>query len=1080
MQRLLPALLLMSLCLPAVHAKTRFPGVAWESRAPAEVGVDSEALDALADRLGGRGCVIKDGYIVKEWGDQGEIGDWYSSAKPVLSTLLFFAIEEGLVKGVDQPIAQFGWDLKPRHRGITFRHLGAMTSGYARPEGAGEAWAYNDYAIQLYQKTLFERVFKQHGNEVAPAPERLGALGFQDGLQFTNRHRLKASVRDFARIVWFWTQKGNWNGRQLLPTRYFDEYMCPQTPKDLPRTQRTNTDDGYLGIGSYGGGSDHFSDAGPGIYGFNWWFNDTGRLHPDVFTWPDAPKDTIMAIGAHGNSAAFIPSLNLALICAEGNWGGVDGGNRKADLNQMLKLLARADGYRPEDFNAPRFYRKWSPVKLDFRGPACTSSDTNQNPFLDFRLQVHFTGPGGVEYDVPGFFAGDRKGHQEGDVWRVLFSPDTVGEWTYRVSFRTGEGIAVSLDAEAGEPAAFDGETGSFTVIPQSASAKGFYRWGRLEYVGQHYFKLRDGGFWVKGGTDSPEDFLAYAGFANTPHAGHTYQAHVQNWRPGDPDWDDGKGKGIIGALNYLASVKVNSIYFLPMNIGGDGKNVYPYLGPIDGKGSGKNDNLHFDLTKLHQWGIVLDHAQRRGLMLHFVLNEAETPNKKELDQGKLGVERKLFYRELVARFGHFPALQWNLCEEYNLNHKYPPALVKDFAQYLQDIDPYKHPITVHHAGSVTEAWTPFLGDPRFTVTSFQTKDMSVVEEWRAKSEATGVPLVIGMDEFFPDTASAENADRHRREYLWPVYLSGGNIEFILQDLLKTDDFRKYELHWRYMGHAREFVTQQLPFWEMMAADNLITGAASYQGKQNLVAAQVFAKPGVCYAVYFPVASETGMLDLNGSEGNFIQRWYNPRTGEFAEEVRQVSGGCPVALGAPPEDPEEDWVAFVVADGFLVDHNHARWTPADVGEYPDTETGRSYAFAEEFLRTVHQEQLTIPIFGAPIEAHRYLEEVPRLAMLRAEFEEALGVLDAVLMRDKEYREAREGNALHIPSAIYERINETSEEYRQARKVWANTLYVSNAATLEYILEEYIREGKPFPTEWIRDYEERRRGQNDED
>ena len=69
MQRLLPALLLMSLCLPAVHAKTRFPGVAWESRAPAEVGVDSEALDALADRLGGRGCVIKDGYIVKEWGD---------------------------------------------------------------------------------------------------------------------------------------------------------------------------------------------------------------------------------------------------------------------------------------------------------------------------------------------------------------------------------------------------------------------------------------------------------------------------------------------------------------------------------------------------------------------------------------------------------------------------------------------------------------------------------------------------------------------------------------------------------------------------------------------------------------------------------------------------------------------------------------------------------------------------------------------------------------------------------------------------------------------------------------------------
>ena len=85
-------------------------------------------------------------------------------------------------------------------------------------------------------------------------------------------------------------------------------------------------------------------------------------------------------------------------------------------------------------------------------------------------------------------------------------------------------------------------------------------------------------------------------------------------WRTGegDPDWGDGKGKGIIGALNYLASQQVNSIYFLPMNIGGDGKNVYPYLGPVNGQGSPDNDNLHFDLTKLHQWGIVFEHAQRK------------------------------------------------------------------------------------------------------------------------------------------------------------------------------------------------------------------------------------------------------------------------------------------------------------------------------------------------------------------------------------------------------------------------------------------------------------------------------------
>jgi len=41
-----------------------------------------------------------------------------------------------------------------------------------------------------------------------------------------------------------------------------------------------------------------------------------------------------------------------------------------------------------------------------------------------------------------------------------------------------------------------------------------------------------------------------------------------KDWQSGDPDWGNGKGKAIIGALNYLASQHVNSIYFLPMNIG--------------------------------------------------------------------------------------------------------------------------------------------------------------------------------------------------------------------------------------------------------------------------------------------------------------------------------------------------------------------------------------------------------------------------------------------------------------------------------------------------------------------------------
>jgi len=321
-----------------------FPGDTWEHRPPEALGLDAGTLDEIAALLGGRGCVIKEGVVVKAWGDQSQRGDWMSSAKPVLSTLLFFALEEGRVTGVDQKIADFGWELRGADLDITFRHLGAMTSGYMRPEAPGEAWAYNDFAIQLFQQTLFDRVFEDEPLAVAHHPNRLGALGFEDGLRFRDSNRrLSASVRDFARIAWFWLNHGRWGEQQVLPRHYFEDFMRPQTPFDLPHTDGDSTGD-YLGIGSFGGGPDHFTRFGAGIYGFNWWFNKTGRLHPDARTWPDAPADAIMSIGARGNCTVLLPSQHMVLISAEGNWGRLDAGNPGAPMNQVIRLLLDSAG----------------------------------------------------------------------------------------------------------------------------------------------------------------------------------------------------------------------------------------------------------------------------------------------------------------------------------------------------------------------------------------------------------------------------------------------------------------------------------------------------------------------------------------------------------------------------------------------------------------------------------------------------------------------------------------------------------------------------------------------------------------
>ena len=558
-------------------------------------------------------------------------------------------------------------------------------------------------------------------------------------------------------------------------------------------------------------------------------------------------------------------------------------------------------------------FKKWHPVTVSFTGPSSTETNSSPNPFLDYRLQVTFTSPSGKSFEVPGFYDGDGDGGSSGSVWKVRFNPDESGTWGYKASFRQGTNVAIDTSATAGSPTSFDGASGTFDISPRDPAAAGFLSQGLLEYANGHYLKFRDGSYYLKGGADSPENWLGYAGFDNTPTAKHSFSPHVQDWQTGDPIFNpssaDG-GKGFIGALNYLSSQGINSIYFLPMNIGGDGRDSSPYVSVSNWGGSTANDNYHFDVSKLGQWEQAFAHAQKKGIMLHFVLNEAEQANKQELDGGSLGSERKLFYREMIARFGHHNALQWNISEEYESPYNLGTENVKSFAGYIQSVDPYDHPVTVHNYIDPDTTWTPFLGDSRFSLTSFQYVESyagygAEVEEWRSKTAQAGRPLPIGMDEVI--TATTTNAADMRRGVLWPTYLSGGNLEwYIGSEDQSLEDFRRYGELWAYTRHARTFMEANLPFWEMQPQDGLLLGESSDYG-----GGQVFAKTGEVYAVYLPNASSTGTLDLSGASGSFQKRWYNPRSGAFEGSAQAVSGGAITSLGAPPSSTSSDWVVLL-------------------------------------------------------------------------------------------------------------------------------------------------------------------------
>jgi CubicO group peptidase (beta-lactamase class C family) len=904
-----------------------FPGKTWSVGSPELLGLNADILDDLAAKLGGRGCVIRHGYVVKSWGDQAEVADWFSSAKPVLSTALFFAVHEGLVTSVDQPVSDFGWELSEKDRAMTFRHLGAMTSGYARPESPGVAWAYNDFAIQLYQKTLFDRVFKQDAKTVLEDPKRLGALMFEDGLMFNGKNRLSASVRDFARIVWFWNCRGYWDGRPILPERYFAEFMQPQVPPELPQTVMAETDD-YLAIKSYGGGSDHFARCGPGIYGFNWWFNGVGRQHPDRLTWPDAPRDTVMSIGARGNNAAMIHSLGLVLVCASGDWSDLNAGDPESKINRGLKLLTSAvlseesrstadSGHEkaatePDPAAAtlhPLQIRKWQPVEFSFQGPAVSEQGT-PNPFTDFRLDVTFRSAK-TTVVVPGYFAADgaaaETSAETGSVWRVHFLPIEEGKWTYRVSFRQGPNIAVSEITDDGVPVAPDGMTGAFTVDAVDPDAPGFLAQGQLRYVGERYLRFAETGKpFLKSGIDSPENLLAYADFDQTIPT-HRYDPHAADAKPDDPSWQGGKGKNLFGLLNYLQAQKVNSVYFLTMNVQGDGKDVWPW--------TSKDERVRFDCSKLDQWEIVFRQMDRLGLMLHLV--QQETENDQLLDEGELGLQRRLYYRELIARFSHHPALVWNLGEENTNTTEQQLA----FAEYLKQHDPWQHPRVIHtYPSQLEKVYRPLLGSTLLHGPSFQfgkaDRTNQETVKWLSEAEASGHKWFACLDEIGPaDTCLPPDIQdpehpHEVREALWGHLMAGGSgVEWIVaydtwprvkakhQDIA-CENWRPWENMLRLTHIAVQFFHDHLPFAEMKSADTLVDPETGW----------CFAKPGETYVVY-QFGGKRASIDLEA--GEYSVHWFSPWTGGDLVPGQSVKGPGRQFRGDPPFSPEKDWVVLL-------------------------------------------------------------------------------------------------------------------------------------------------------------------------
>ncbi len=570
-------------------------------------------------------------------------------------------------------------------------------------------------------------------------------------------------------------------------------------------------------------------------------------------------------------------------------------------------------------------YRQYRPITLDFEIEA-TSETASVNPFMDYRLQVEFSSED-AKFSIPGFYAADGNAAEssadKGGTWRVMFTPNKPGIWKYVVSFKKGKDIAIDDDFYVGQKVEpHDGIKGAVEVLPAAKNAGFFGSRGRLQYMKSRYLHTEDGQPLLKFGANSPENFLAYKDIDSTYNYEleknyiKTWEPHINDWKPGDPTWQDDKGKGILGALNYLASKGMNSVYALTLNIEGDARDVWPFLSHH------RRDFKRYDVSKLAQWDIIFSHAEKLGIIMHLVTQEKE--NELILDNGETEDGRKLYYRELIARFGYHQNIIWNMGEENGAAPWWPQGQNDQqrfsMIRFLKDTDPYKNPIVIHTLPEEEQRAPilgPLLGFDRLDGISMQISDITDIhrdiKNWMALSEKANRKWIVSMDEIgpwhtgTPNDAHNTRLDSLRTEVLWSTLTAGGaGVEWYFGWLkpphdLNAEDWRSREMIWEQSAIAKAFF-EGLPYTEMISLDEKLKENSNF----------CFGKEGDTYVIYLKNGG-TETLDLSGQQGNYEVLWYDPRKGGIFQKgsVSRLEGGLPSSVGRPPSQENADWAILV-------------------------------------------------------------------------------------------------------------------------------------------------------------------------
>jgi CubicO group peptidase (beta-lactamase class C family) len=249
------------------------------------------------------GIILRNGYMVAQWGDIDRVDMSFSATKSYLSTMAGLALDSKLIKTVDDKVGTYVWDNTfdgPHNAKISWRHLLNQTSDWAgcqfdicdwadRPPKTGsiDDWKnrpllepgtqfeYNDIRVNLLAYSLLQVwrkplpvVLKEKIMDPIQASSTWRWYGYDnswvnmDGTMMQSVSGgghfgggLFINTTDMARFGLLYLRKGKWGNRQLISEQWVNAVH-----------EEVSTDNK--------------------AYGFMWWTNKTNELKglsPDIY-----------------------------------------------------------------------------------------------------------------------------------------------------------------------------------------------------------------------------------------------------------------------------------------------------------------------------------------------------------------------------------------------------------------------------------------------------------------------------------------------------------------------------------------------------------------------------------------------------------------------------------------------------------------------------------------------------------------------------------------------------------------------------------------------------------------------------